>query len=258
MSEPWDIMQEWIKKRIRMVATEHTWHTNTDHPLYKWAWAVENHEHARMQHWTEPPIPIGLGYIAQIASSPANASDPDDSVGEIESETIGLAAATLHGDPQAWHTVPDYPPGSFDPIAILEDWITGRIKHAADPTKNDWWSKKLTDWTDCIQTAGGADFHLEPPTPLSLGYIVHAGCNYNNVADPDTAGGAASLNLMGVTIAVLDERIDPWMECDEVALDADALAFERTLRRIRVPAHNKSRVARALKDARKPSVTEPA
>lgn len=235
--QPWLIMMEWIKQRTRHVASKHVWPSKITYDMYQWALAVENHPH-RIDHFSEPPIPPVIGYVAQIAFSPVEVSDPVE-LGQVRSEILGNAADLLHGDPQKRNTSPDLKPRDFKPIELLQEWIFGRIEYAAcekDKKTPRLWSQDLTDWTKCIKARGEKDFHLQPPTPLVLGYIVQAACNYKVVADPSKDGGAFSCAYMGVSMAILDGRNRPWNEdCLGSTANESALALERNLRMVRVP-----------------------
>lgn len=234
MVEPWNILAKWIKLRVGDVVSKHHWHTNEKSSLYRWAYLVETHKHAdesiplgklglMNEHFTEPPIPLLVGYIGQIASDPNNAGDPnDDRSNPIKSQEyndsfgIGVAAAALHGFADLNLRIDE---GNLTepPIELLTDWIHGRVIAAAHPAGSNKWLPALDSWVDCVRDLPDEELKNERPTSLVLGYVVQVACNYKHPVISTGESGENGCRLMGELVAKLDDRSGDWHKCDNGA-----------------------------------------
>ncbi len=216
MSDPWDIMNDWIRERIINVAKGHNWTTDTGCDLYKWVFAIYNHRHVHgTRHFEEPPIPVVIGYLGQIASLASNASDPSNANGKQESELLGNAAISMYHHPSVdLHSLNspgnEVPP---DPAAELAKWICDRIEYAAEKAPTKEWPQQLEPWLVCV--ANASDSKAEKPTSLAVGYIVQVACNHQDPIPSSGDDGATISRIIGETIAALDNRpLGGWHKCD--------------------------------------------
>lgn len=220
MPDPSETMQSWIADRITDVVTQnsHTWPTTDSHSLKLWTLAVENHhnhailpdEHTILtDHYSEPPIPLAIGYLALIG---LQIEDRDDLVGveQTRNEALGYGAVTLHPGMQISLDPPDHTSAQYSPLQTFREWISGRIWYAA--AKQGKWSDELTSWSDCVKERGGDHPHRQPPTPMALGYIIHAACHFLEVPHPGDVIGAGRCVSMGHMLAAADATPDPWMQ----------------------------------------------
>ncbi|HNO79125.1 MAG TPA: hypothetical protein PKN33_13825 [Phycisphaerae bacterium] len=212
MPSPIEIMQSWIKGRVRHGVSGHTWLTNAQESLYHWALAVENHAHIfGTDHHTEPPTDLAVGYFCRIGYDYNDVPDPIDAQ-KTHTTWIGDLAQLAHGNPQALGD-PNYTPKIFTPLTTLIEWISGRLAYAYNGGPNDIpkgvWSDKLDQWTTLIYEENDHDLeevYKSQPTALALGYLAHAVVNYGDVGNPANSGDEIDMMLLGQEIALFDGR----------------------------------------------------
>jgi hypothetical protein len=238
---PVNNLTEWLANRIKAVTEDHDWKYDHDSELYRWAWGVEQalRPGVTHHHHAEPPTPIVIGYIGQIAfnigNAPANTPTDPVGVGAMQVGALGLVAAGTHGCPQT--EPPNIPadPESFDPVVTLTSWICERLEHLADGTNPNCqvaanWASDLENWAVELNDM------RDPPSTLALGYVLHCACNYCCVASTDADPWV--FESAGVIFALADGRPGPFSDLDSPAvLSKEKIARAQEL--IRTRAYNR-------------------
>lgn len=185
--------------------------------MYRWAYSVHCHSHGASwtDHHHEPPIPVVIGYVGQVAANSQGVEDPTgqalfaqelaSSNGVFKLNTLGVLAAAWHMRPQTWTDLLPSLQGKkdFDPVETLCEWIRGRLLEAAtgcdrhEPEVPPSWSPDMQAW--CDKTT-------DIPQSLVLGYVLHAACHYGKVADVSNGAGAMHCRGNGWLFSVHDGR----------------------------------------------------
>lgn len=86
--------------------------------LSAWVKAIDHHA---MQHWTEPPIPIGLAYVVQAAADAFGVDPLGDDAAKFLSASYGFGiAASRLGKFQGWHQLSAAPVARTEMKRLLE------------------------------------------------------------------------------------------------------------------------------------------
>lgn len=110
----------WITKRIREVAAS-KWADS----ITEWLECIEQHSiQAQAQrkgragpmisnHWQEPPFPLLLGYLAQVAADYGQVADPDSPGGATDLNTLAQVIQNTYGFPDPYKSCPHFNPHDY-------------------------------------------------------------------------------------------------------------------------------------------------